>query len=107
MLRGTMRWQRPGGASGRPVSKLSIIVATYGMQREAPRTIRSLLPALQRCVDDVDQEIVVVGVGPATFSRHSHRIAGPTDTRKPRPADVTPEREAAYASARTPPDRTA
>ena len=45
------------------MSKLSIIVATYKMQREAPRTIRSLLPPLQRCVDDLDYEIIVVDNG--------------------------------------------
>ena len=45
------------------MSKLSIIVATYRMQREAPRTIRSLLPPLQRCVDDLDYEIIVVDNG--------------------------------------------
>ena len=45
------------------MSKLSIIVATYRMQREAPRTILSLLPPLQRCVDDVDYEIIVVDNG--------------------------------------------
>ena len=46
-----------------PASKLSIVVATYKMQREAPRTVASLLPPLQRCVDDVDYEIVVVDNG--------------------------------------------
>ena len=45
------------------MSKLSIIVATYSMQREAPRTVRSLLPPLQRCVDDLDYEIIVVDNG--------------------------------------------
>ena len=45
------------------MSKLSIIVATYRMQREAPRTIRSLLPPLQRCDDDLDYEIIVVDNG--------------------------------------------
>ena len=45
------------------MSKLSIIVATYRMQREAPRTVRSLLPPLQRCVDDLDYEIIVVDNG--------------------------------------------
>ena len=45
------------------MSKLSIVVATYRMQREAPRTVRSLLPPLQRCVDDLDYEIIVVDNG--------------------------------------------
>ena len=46
-----------------PVPRMSIVVATYRMQREAPRTIMSLLPPLQRHVDDVDYEIVVVDNG--------------------------------------------
>ena len=43
--------------------KLSIVVVTFRMQREAPRTIASLLPPLQRCVDDLDYEIVVIDNG--------------------------------------------
>ena len=43
--------------------RLSIVVATYMMQREAPRTVLSLLPPLQRHVDDLDYEIVVVDNG--------------------------------------------
>ena len=46
-----------------PDPKLSIVVATYRMQREAPRTIASLLPPLQRGVDDLDYEIIVVDNG--------------------------------------------
>lgn len=46
-----------------PEPKLSIVVATYRMQREAPRTIASLLPSLQRGVDDLDYEIIVVDNG--------------------------------------------
>ena len=46
-----------------PAPKLSIVVATYRMQREAPRTIASLLPPLQRGVDDLDYEIIVVDNG--------------------------------------------
>ena len=42
---------------------LSIVVATYKMQREAPRTILSLLPPLQKHVDDLDYEIIVVDNG--------------------------------------------
>ena len=45
------------------MSKLSIVVATYKMQREAPRTILSLLPPLQRYVDGLDYEIIVVDNG--------------------------------------------
>ena len=43
--------------------RLSIVVVTYRMQREAPRTIRSLLPPLQRHVDDLDYELIVVDNG--------------------------------------------
>ena len=46
-----------------PEPKLSIVVATYRMQREAPRTVASLLPPLQRSVDDLDYEIIVVDNG--------------------------------------------
>ena len=46
-----------------PASKLSIVVATYRMQREAPRTIASLLPPRQRGVDGLDYEIIVVDNG--------------------------------------------
>ena len=45
------------------MNKLSIIVVTYKMQREAPRTLASLMPPLQHCVDDVDYEIIVVDNG--------------------------------------------
>ena len=43
--------------------RLSIIVVAYEMQREAPRTVLSLLPPLQRHVDDLEYEIVVVDNG--------------------------------------------
>ena len=43
--------------------KLSIVVATYRMQREAPRTVASFLPPLQRCVEDLDYEIIVIDNG--------------------------------------------
>ena len=42
---------------------LSIIVVAYKMQREAPRTVLSLLPPAQKFVDDLDYEIVVVDNG--------------------------------------------
>ena len=45
------------------MATLSIVVAAYSMQREAPRTILSLLPPLQRQIDDLDYEIVVVDNG--------------------------------------------
>ena len=43
--------------------ELSIIVVTYKMQREAPRTIHSLLPPAQRLVNGLDYELVVVDNG--------------------------------------------
>ena len=45
------------------VPRLSIVVAAYKMQREVPRTLLSFLPPLQRHVDDLDYEIVVVDNG--------------------------------------------
>ena len=45
------------------MATLSIVVAAYSMQREVPRTILSLLPPLQRQIDDLDYEIVVVDNG--------------------------------------------
>ena len=45
------------------MATLSIVVAAYSMQREAPRTILSLLPPLQRQIDELDYEIVVVDNG--------------------------------------------
>ena len=46
-----------------PGPRLSIVVTTYMMQREAPRTILSLLPPLQRHVDALDYEVIVVDNG--------------------------------------------
>ena len=43
--------------------KLSVIVVSYNMQRELPRTIRSLSPSLQRDIDACDYEIIVVDNG--------------------------------------------
>ena len=45
------------------MSKLSIVVVTYKMQREAPRTILSLLPPMQQSLDSLDYEIIVVDNG--------------------------------------------
>ena len=72
MIRSWARaWQLPwrsrrsesssAGAEFRP--KLSIVVVTYKMQREAPRTVLSLLPPLQRCVHNLDYEIIVIDNG--------------------------------------------
>ena len=70
--------------------KLSIIVATYKMQREAPRTILSLLPPLQQCVDDVDYEIIVVDNGsPEPLGLDDVLVAAPRPVRLVR---VAPDR---------------
>lgn len=43
--------------------EMSVVVVTYDMQREAPRTIKALLPPLQRAADDIDYEIIVIDNG--------------------------------------------
>jgi glycosyltransferase involved in cell wall biosynthesis len=43
--------------------KISIVVVAYNMARELPRTLRSLSPAMQRGVEDVDYEIIVMDNG--------------------------------------------
>ena len=45
------------------MSRLSVVVATYRMQREAPRAIQSFLPPLQKCVENVDYEVIVIDNG--------------------------------------------
>lgn len=45
------------------MSLLSVVIAAYDMQREVPRTLRSFLPPLQRSVEDIDYEIIVVDNG--------------------------------------------
>ena len=47
----------------RRMPKLSVMVVAYEMQREMPRTLRAFLPPLQRAVEDVDYEIIVVDNG--------------------------------------------
>lgn len=42
---------------------ISIIIATYRMQREAPRTIFSALPPSQKAVQDIDYEVIVIDNG--------------------------------------------
>ena len=53
------RWSpwRPRGP------KLSVIVIGYNMARELPRTIRSLSPAMQRDIDPVDYEVMLIDNG--------------------------------------------
>ena len=43
--------------------RLSIIICAHHMQREVPRTLLSFLPPLQKDVDGVDYEIIVVDNG--------------------------------------------
>jgi len=42
---------------------LSIVVVVYDMERELPRTLRSLAPGFQRDIDTTDYEVVVVDNG--------------------------------------------
>jgi hypothetical protein len=51
----------PGAPSVRPA--LSVVVVTYDMARELPRTLHSLSPAYQRGIDATDYEIVLVDNG--------------------------------------------
>jgi hypothetical protein len=43
--------------------KLSVIVISYNMARELPRTIRSLGPAMQRDIDPSDYEVIAIDNG--------------------------------------------
>jgi hypothetical protein len=43
-----------------PAHELTVVVMTYNMGREAPRTVRSLTRPYQRGVDDLDLELLVV-----------------------------------------------
>ena len=59
---------------------LSIVVAAYDMQREAPRTVASLLPPLQRGVAGLDYEVIVVDNGspvPLDLDRYVRRPGDP------------------------------
>jgi hypothetical protein len=46
--------------SAPPARELTVVVMTYNMGREAPRTVRSLTRPYQRGVDDLDLEVLVV-----------------------------------------------
>ena len=48
---------------GDAIPRLSIVLIAYNMQREAPRTMRSLSTAMQRDVKHGDYEVVVVDNG--------------------------------------------
>ena len=60
--------------------KLSIIMCAYRMQREVPRTLLSFLPPLQKGVDGVDYEIIVVDNGSPQAL-----VLGDAQRRAPRP----------------------
>jgi glycosyltransferase involved in cell wall biosynthesis len=45
------------------VPKLSVIVISYNMARELPRTIRTLVPPMQRDISACDYEIIIVDNG--------------------------------------------
>ncbi len=62
--------------------RLSIIVCAYQMQREAPRTLLSLLPPLQKGVDGVNYEIIVVDNGsPKALALSSAQLRAPRPVR--------------------------
>jgi len=46
--------------------RVSIVVVAYNMERELPRTLRSLSPQMQLGIDDIEYEIVVVDNGSDT-----------------------------------------
>ena len=43
--------------------RLSLIVISFNMRRELPRTIRTLSPSMQRGLGSADYEIIVVDNG--------------------------------------------
>ncbi len=45
------------------MTKLTIVLNTYNMQREVPRTLRSMVPPLQRGVSAQDYEVIVIDNG--------------------------------------------
>ena len=46
--------------------KLSVVIVSHNMERELPRTIRSLSPAMQRGIATDDYEVIVVDNGSTT-----------------------------------------
>lgn len=50
-------------ASQKPDTRLSLIVITYNMRRELPRTLESLSQRMQRGISESDYEIIVVDNG--------------------------------------------
>ena len=75
--------------------KLSIIICAYRMQREAPRTLLSLLPPAQKGVEGVDYEIIVVDNG-------SPRALELGDARRRAPRPVRLVRIPGEAASRSP-----
>jgi hypothetical protein len=53
--------QAPALSGSRP--KIAVVVVSYNMARELPRTIRSLSPIMQRGVDPADVEVILVDNG--------------------------------------------
>lgn len=43
--------------------EISVVVVSYDMQREAPRTVKSLLPPFQRAASDINYEVIVIDNG--------------------------------------------
>jgi Glycosyl transferase family 2/Methyltransferase domain len=63
-----MRLAQKDDAVCRPLSrshtpKISVIVISYNMARELPRTIRSLSPAMQRDIEPGDYEVILIDNG--------------------------------------------
>jgi hypothetical protein len=80
--------QAPALAKSCP--KISVVVVSYNMAREAPRTIRSLSPAMQRGVDSADVEVILVDNGSTEpFDENELRRIMP-DLIVRRVADATP-----------------
>lgn len=74
--------------------RLSVIVISYNMARELPRTVRTLSPALQRDIGEEDYEIIVIDNGstqefaPSQLQRlggnvSAHRMLHPTPSPVP------------------------
>jgi Methyltransferase domain len=53
----------PAPALAKRCPKISVVVVSYNMAREAPRTIRSLSPLMQRGVDPADVEVILIDNG--------------------------------------------
>ena len=51
----------PSSSSRTPT--ISIVISAYKMQREAPRTLLSFLPPLQKCTKGINYEIIIVDNG--------------------------------------------